>query len=306
MKVFVPALLSAAILLSACQEDPNAAANKLFVGASTALTEAGTIDDSVAGLEKRKAALTVAVDNLGKILKDVPESDLAVELASAGSAKGLNLTDLKAELAAIDGKIVCVSTPNKLSCLRNEMASLDPAKLNDIGAAALSCAYSADGNFEKAFGIAKTHPEFERNARGDELSGSTCLGIFSLSYEGRISQEIGQMVSSLNDDINSNDIVRANERTAGRRESLKLQSQPRLLDDADLLSVQEKGGTADLSAFFSTAPDFVVKGDSSGLQLLILSGFAHVLRDSGPDDLADFLYALNSHGDAMYRALSRN
>lgn len=114
-------LLVASLMLAACQEDPEKAANKLFVETSALLSASATVTKGDAGqIEKRQADLRQALANLDKIVAEYPESTLAVELVSLGAAKGVSRKDIEAEIAARQEELQCVAQPNRLSCIRDE------------------------------------------------------------------------------------------------------------------------------------------------------------------------------------------
>ena len=104
---FTSAVLLTAIALftAGCQEDPEEAANKLFVESTQSIAEAESITSETGpDLEKKAALLQVAVQKLNQIVSEYPAATLAVEIASTGGARGVEIVELKDQIATIEEK----------------------------------------------------------------------------------------------------------------------------------------------------------------------------------------------------------
>lgn len=93
-------------LLAGCREDPEQAANKLFVEASPLWAQYQALpQDDPAQFDARLKLLNRVDENLRKIVSDYPESSLAVEIISSGQAKSLDISIIKRDI----GEIICAS-----------------------------------------------------------------------------------------------------------------------------------------------------------------------------------------------------
>jgi hypothetical protein len=90
MKRLVLAAMLSCVLLVGCKDDPEQAANKLFVEAAALFEEYQALrPDNPAQYKSRLKLLTQVATNLDSILGDYPGSSLAVDLASTGKARQL-------------------------------------------------------------------------------------------------------------------------------------------------------------------------------------------------------------------------
>lgn len=162
-------LLSTAFVLTfltaACTEDPEAAANEIFVASSTKWTEyQGLSPDDPALLEQRLALLTEIDANLQKIVTEYPSSSLAVEISASGAAKQIPWQENKSVLASLAEEVMCQKNPDSGTCvlraLDERFAIVDQNHLSDVrslflllggkGEAALRAVEELDGTKDRS------------------------------------------------------------------------------------------------------------------------------------------------------------
>ena len=106
-------------------------ANKLFVEAVPLWNQYQALpEDDPAQYEARLQLLTQVDENLQAIVNDFPESSLAVELSSTGSAKNLNKADIEVARAYLEGAIECIK-PEKICASWIISGALETAKSLD-------------------------------------------------------------------------------------------------------------------------------------------------------------------------------
>jgi ABC-type transporter Mla MlaB component len=106
MKCLVLAAVLSSVLLVGCKEDPEQAANKLFVEAATLFEEYQALrPDNPAQYESRLKLLTQVATNLDSILGDYAGSSLAVDLASTGKARQLVKTEIDEDILRLQQSI---------------------------------------------------------------------------------------------------------------------------------------------------------------------------------------------------------
>jgi hypothetical protein len=167
---FTSAVLLTAIALftAGCQEDPEEAANKLFVESTQSIAEAESITSETGpDLEKKAALLQVAVQKLNQIVSEYPAATLAVEIASTGGARGVEIVELKDQIATIEDKVKCVNEPSSRSCvlLGDIERFTSEGKLSEIGQ--LTPFFAAMNNFaaaEKSIAAALESDSLDFNA----------------------------------------------------------------------------------------------------------------------------------------------
>lgn len=118
------------LLGSGCTEDPEAAANEIFVAASAKWAEYQALStEDTAVLEQRLNLLTEIDTSLQKIVSDYPSSTLAVELASSGKVKQIPWTENKSLMEDLAEDLTCAKDPNSEVCvfpnLRKRMEQVD-------------------------------------------------------------------------------------------------------------------------------------------------------------------------------------
>lgn len=132
-KLLKSALLSFTFLISGCQEDPEAAANGLFVEAATSLQQAESITgDSIEQLMNRRDLLKTAVTNLDEIVKTYPAASLAVDLVSAGRAKGIVVSEVKQQLEDVQRALACLETGQQGKCVVDDLIKSELSRDFDI------------------------------------------------------------------------------------------------------------------------------------------------------------------------------
>ena len=167
---FTSAVLLTAIALftAGCQEDPEEAANKLFVESTQSIAEAESITSETGPeLEKKAALLQVAVQKLNQIVSEYPAATLAVEIASTGGAKGVEVVELQDQITAIQQKVKCLNEPSNRSCvlLGDLDGFISDEKLSEIEQ--LSPFFAAMNNFaavEKSIAAVQAKQDFDLNA----------------------------------------------------------------------------------------------------------------------------------------------
>lgn len=101
MKRIIAASLVVLAFLAGCKEDPEQAANKLFVETASLWEQyqkqRAHVDD-YALLEERLNSIEKIRDNLETIVSRYPESSLAVEMASTGAIRGLDPRDVDVQI----------------------------------------------------------------------------------------------------------------------------------------------------------------------------------------------------------------
>ena len=146
----VPSFLLIASL-SGCQEDPEQAANKLFVETSAvfaaskdALTkDPATFDESVASLRLVGA-------NLDKIVSEYPESTLAVELVSSGAARQISREELASQITVLEEAIICRDSPEDLNCTLKRVLERADRIGDDDAKIFVGIAYALSGSSDAA------------------------------------------------------------------------------------------------------------------------------------------------------------
>lgn len=140
-----------------CQEDPEAAANKLFVEASAAMTEADAIKgDTVEELTKERDLLNTAVGNLEKITSTYPAASLAVDLAASGTVKGLVVADIKKRLADVEADLACAEKPQDGQCAVDRLVENELARaLDNRKRAFFLWLLAANARFDDAMALAE-------------------------------------------------------------------------------------------------------------------------------------------------------
>lgn len=99
MKCLVLAAVLSSALLAGCKEDPEQAANTLFVEAATLYAEYQALHaDTPANYDARLKLLTQVAANLDSILSDYTASSLAVDLASTGKARQIVKTEIDEDI----------------------------------------------------------------------------------------------------------------------------------------------------------------------------------------------------------------
>jgi hypothetical protein len=106
MKRLVIAAATSVLLLSGCKEDPEQAANKLFVETSGLWTQYQAFPDyDSTSYQARLDLLVQARDNLNRIIQEYAESSLAVELAATGSVRNLDKLYIDQSIAIVEQSI---------------------------------------------------------------------------------------------------------------------------------------------------------------------------------------------------------
>ncbi len=106
MKRLVIAAATSILLLSGCKEDPEQAANKLFVETSGLWTQYQAFPDyDSTSYQARLDLLVQARDNLERIIQEYAESSLAVELAATGSVRNLDKQYIDQSIAIVEQSI---------------------------------------------------------------------------------------------------------------------------------------------------------------------------------------------------------
>ena len=144
-------------------------ANKLFVEAVPLWNQyQALLADDPAQYEARLKLLTQVDENLQAIVNDFPESSLAVEMSSTGSAKNLNKADIEVARAYLEGTIECIK-PGKICASWIISEALETAKsLDDDGflragvLAEIAGAQAASGDIS---GAKQTIPEVLATAK---------------------------------------------------------------------------------------------------------------------------------------------
>lgn len=116
----VAILVSSTMLLSACQEDPEAAANALFVTASQTVDAASKVTGRTeADLTQRVKLTEEALASFAKIVAEYPQSSVAVKIASERKVGNVDLAMLEADLASAKIELGCFS--DKAKCIGLEI-----------------------------------------------------------------------------------------------------------------------------------------------------------------------------------------
>ncbi len=160
--LFSSSILAIVLVLSGCQEDPEQAANKLFVEASALHT--GSQDFSANDpeqIQKRRSDLEQVLAKIETIVSDYPESSLAVEIVSTGAARGLSREAIAEEIEALDLATRCLQE-YRVECVDTEVAER-LAELSQQGAldasdvpVAMAYIHAIGGNVEKAMSYLST------------------------------------------------------------------------------------------------------------------------------------------------------
>ena len=109
MKCFLAVALLSASILAGCKEDPEQAANKLFVETSSLWDQYQVLSADDPALYGARLGLLEQVDtNLQSIVADYPESSLAVELAATGKVKQLVKAEVDAQNLLIHQSMKCM------------------------------------------------------------------------------------------------------------------------------------------------------------------------------------------------------
>lgn len=138
------------LLVAACQEDPESAANRLFVEAASLIKEAQSLsEESLDSLKEKRSLIEKAKGNLQNILTQYPSSTLAVEIAASGSAKGISINDLDSDLSSLGTDITCMESPE--SCFIGSVINEENAlQFDPVRRSAVVALLSANGRWEDA------------------------------------------------------------------------------------------------------------------------------------------------------------
>lgn len=152
-------MFSSLIVLAGCQEDPDAAANKLFVEASTevAAYHEGTRSD--AAPSEQLAHLQTAIADLNKITSDYPSTNVAVKVVSLDKSDDLYLPTLQTQLEKTKRAVFCDEHSGDISCrfdplVEKQIAEFDPMNIGDTGRA-LIFTLAATDRYDDLLGILK-------------------------------------------------------------------------------------------------------------------------------------------------------
>lgn len=111
-------LLTSTLLLSACQEDPEQAANALFISATQTVEAAGKVTGrSESDLTQRVTLTEEALAAFDKIVADYPQSSVAVKIVSERKVGNVDLTLLEADLAGMKAELGCFTDQAKCIAL---------------------------------------------------------------------------------------------------------------------------------------------------------------------------------------------
>lgn len=131
MKSILAATLFSFVLLAGCKEDPEKAANKLFVETVPLWNQYQALPDTdPTQYGVRLDLLTQLVKNLDVIVAEYAESSLAVELVSTGQLKQLDKSEIVAEVTRLEQSIPAAALMAKIFPLWEQYKSLpsnDPA-----------------------------------------------------------------------------------------------------------------------------------------------------------------------------------
>lgn len=160
MKFIVTASLLSAIILAGCKEDPEQAANRLFVSSIPLWEKYQTLSPTEESQAQERLDLLRTIDkNLARIVADFPESSLAVELSSTGMLKQLVRADIQWETHKTEREVLCAKTGNVKSCALSEALQLaesvsDPEK-RDRTLGRIAAAQAGSGDIDGALKTAE-------------------------------------------------------------------------------------------------------------------------------------------------------
>lgn len=230
-------MASVSLFVAGCQEDPEEAANKLFVESTQSIAEAESINSETGpDLEKKAALLQVAVQKLNQIVSDYPAATLAVEIASTGGAKGIEIVELKGEIATIEEKVKCVNEPSSRSCvLVGDLERLmEDGKLSEIEQ--LSPFFAAMNNFVAV----ENSIEKVQETQKFNLDTVVSLYLFASAYENL------EMVEKLKNLGNSNRFLSVIRTIDGFVKVRKLESTGKYLDASEELLKLKRSNEANM------------------------------------------------------------
>lgn len=149
MKMLSAFLFATSVLtLSACKEDSNEAATRLFEEAVPFWQHAQSVrGDELEDRRQRLAALRVVHSNIEKIMTDYPESDIARLFAGSGQAQALPVGAIAREIQDLDRMVSCAE--DVVACLVDQ-AVLEFRRIQDAPADRLMRARNFAGQLVRA------------------------------------------------------------------------------------------------------------------------------------------------------------
>ncbi len=177
-KVTTAIIGSTMMLLAACQEDPNDAANALMVQMIAAQKEAAALSATASkeAATQKIALLEGILASSKKVLEEYPQSDLAVDLSADGNANGIDIAGVADDLGRAKSDLECFADALKcvvalyeenlepmLSSVRRDR---DASFYADYGLSVLASHYSADGRTDDAKAVIERidEPQFRFSA----------------------------------------------------------------------------------------------------------------------------------------------
>lgn len=156
-KITAIGAFSSLIILAGCQEDPDAAANKLFVEASTEVAAYHDGLQSDAAPNEQLAHLQTAIADLNKITSDYPSTNVAVNVVSLDKSDDLYLPTLQDALKQTKRAAFCHDNPDDTTCqfddlIEKQLSTFNPSNI-DKNAQLLIFALSATRRYDDLFEI---------------------------------------------------------------------------------------------------------------------------------------------------------
>lgn len=259
-----PMLLSVLILLSACTEDPEAAANELFVEASTALNKSKDLEpETKEALEERSALLTLAMGNLDLIVSDYPSSSLAVDLAASGEAKGIKVSEIKAEVEATSQALFCIENPTDGTCGLNLIVT-EEAKVpaNPKRKSSVAALLAANGRFDEALAFT-----ISAKASRDVEFGAMSMALFAVLLDEPKGEELAKTA------IPPDKLADAELFILDLKGKLKDKNWKRASDLAPSAAAPEAAGEVTVEEAFSGLGELLVAGDMEKVRLQMIAGY---------------------------------
>lgn len=276
VRLLLPIVFSISVLLSACQEDPEAAANKLFVEASSALNQSKELEvTGKEALQEKSRLLALAVANLDRIVEDYPSSSLAVDLAASGAAKGISVSDVKAEAESTDQALFCLDNAEDGACALQKLM-IDEATFSEDSPrrSSFAAVLAANGRFDEALILA-----MNAKARRDVEFAAMSMAVFGIM----LGDEKGEKLSKTA--IPTDGVAEAEVFIQEFKQMMKDQGWKRSTELAERFTQPAPADSVAVEGAFAGMADALRAGDMEKVRLQMISAFlvARTVADASGD-----------------------
>jgi hypothetical protein len=281
-------VLSTLLLAAGCTEDPEAAANELFVEAASAIKNAEELDaTTVEAMTNRRDLLAVAVGNLDEIVSEYPSSSLAVDLASLGAAKGIEIKKIRESLGAATHNLMCLEDASDDSCVVDRILQEELNSEFDLDRrTAVVTVMAANARWDDAFTLIQTMPTFEQDPASRNSAVRITLRFGFLFGEPTVELRVHSLLPDYDKQGFGEFVLETHQKmtASGWKRSSEL-SPTFVLDD----STMESGAAAELfRSLRDELGDLVLAGDMDRLRTAITKLFLLTQASEGKVPYNDY------------------